>query len=124
MSWKHIVKVEVRRLDRKMSQLYYTAPEDSIFNEIKQAAIEIWQGYDDTFGYASEKISRISDMENIGDNVMYIFSMFDTSNQQRLARRLSVDARRAIGTRLLDAGMVGNLGFVTRENIELGREDK
>lgn len=41
-----------------MMNWYYVPPDDNIFNEMKQAAMSIWGSYDDTFGYASEKIAR------------------------------------------------------------------
>ena len=33
---------------------------DSIFKELKQEAIKIWQTYDNTYGYADEKINDLS----------------------------------------------------------------
>ena len=53
---------------------YYTAPPQEIFEDIKENARKIWQSYDDTYGYASEKIARI-DIENISDNAWYIVAM-------------------------------------------------
>lgn len=68
-----------------MSQeLYYTAPSDEIFEDIKQASIKIWNTYDDTYGYASEKINSIKDLQNVKDNYMYVVAMFDSSNQRIL----------------------------------------
>lgn len=68
-----------------MSQeLYYTAPSDEIFKDIKDNAIKIWQGYDDTYGYASEKIDSIKNLINLKDNYMYIVAMFDNDNQHKL----------------------------------------
>ena len=34
-----------------MKKLYYTPPSEECFNELKQKAIEIWQSYDNTYGY-------------------------------------------------------------------------
>lgn len=68
-----------------MSQeLYYTAPPDAIFEDIKKHAIQIWNGYDDTYGYRSEKIDRIKDLANVADNYMYMVAMFDSTNQAKL----------------------------------------
>jgi hypothetical protein len=64
--------------------LYYTAPTQEIFNDIKENAIKIWKTYDDQFGYASEKINSIKDIENVKDNYMYMVAMFDSSNQVSL----------------------------------------
>lgn len=88
-----------------MNSLYYTPPEESIFKEVKAAALAIWDSYDDTHGYATEKKDRISDIKNIKDNLMYIVAMFDISNQSKLAQSISPEARKAIRDRLRDGGM-------------------
>lgn len=75
---------------------YYTAPSDEIFNEIKEKAIEIWQTYDDTHGYATEKINRVKEITNVKDNWGYIVGMFDSTNQQKLLNRLSEGAKRKV----------------------------
>lgn len=72
---------------------YYTAPSDEIFNEIKERAIEIWQTYDDTYGYATEKIDRVKEITNVKDNWGYIVGMFDSPNQQKLLAKLSPEAQ-------------------------------
>lgn len=76
-----------------MNEDYYTAPSDKVFNEIKEAAIEIWQTYDDTYGYATEKITRVREITNVKDNWGYIVGMFDSPNQQKLLAKLSPEAR-------------------------------
>ena len=63
---------------------YYDAPDQDVFDDIKANAITIWQTYDDTHGYATEKINRIKDITNIKDNAWYIVAMFDQSNQKKL----------------------------------------
>ena len=72
---------------------YYTAPSDEVFNEIKEKSIEIWQTYDDTYGYASEKIERVNSITNSKDNWGSIVGMFDSTNQQKLLAKLSTEAR-------------------------------
>jgi len=94
-----------------MTTLYYTSPTNEIFNEVKQAAIEVWQTYDDTYGYASGKIGRITEIDNIKDNLMYIVAMFDDQNQMKLALKLSNEARKAVRERMLD-GRNTELGIV------------
>jgi hypothetical protein len=81
-------------------ELYYVPPKDTIFHEVKLRAIELWGTYDNTYGYSSEKINRIRNLENVGDNFMYIFAMFDVHNQSKIMRLLSEDARLAINQRL------------------------
>lgn len=69
-----------------------TTPATRVFNEIRDGAIEIWKTYDDTYGYATEKIDRIKDLNNITDNALYIISMFDLFNQRKLYEKLSQEA--------------------------------
>jgi len=87
-----------------MNKLYYTPPPDEIFNGVKEKAIEIWKTYNDDYGYATDKINEINGMGNIQDNVMFIVAMFDINNQERLADKLSPDARKAIRERMVDGG--------------------
>lgn len=86
-----------------MQRLYYTAPSEEIFNEVKEKAIIIWGRY--ASNYASEKISYITPLENIQDNVMTIIGMFDEHNQERLANMLSNETREAIRIRMIDGSM-------------------
>ena len=86
------------------AKLYYTAPSQEIFDEVQQAAIRIWSTYDDTHGYSTEKINRVTALENVEDNFMVIFAMFDGVNQKKLLGKLSEDARREIILRLFDGG--------------------
>jgi hypothetical protein len=65
---------------------------NEIFNEIKSAAIEIWQGYDDTYGYASEKIQRVNAINNVGDEWIEIVGMFDHDNRLKLLSMLPDEA--------------------------------
>ena len=75
---------------------YYDAPSDKIFNEIKEKAIEIWQTYDDTYGYASEKIDRVNSITNFKDNWGTIVGMFDNPNQKKLLAKLSPEAQNKV----------------------------
>lgn len=75
---------------------YYTAPSDAVFEEIKARAIEIWQTYDDTYGYATEKIERVKSITNVKDNWGFIVGMFDSPNQQKLLAKLSPEAREKV----------------------------
>lgn len=87
-----------------MEKLYYTPPSDKIFNEVKDACIKIWLEYDDTFGYATEKINSIKDLPNIQDNVMSMIARFDPINLGKLANKLSEEARTALRDRMIDGG--------------------
>lgn len=86
------------------TKLYYTAPPDNQFNELKEKAIEVWQDYDNEYGYVDEKVGRIKDIKNISDNFMYMVAMFDTENQRKLADKLSPETRQAVRERMIDGG--------------------
>jgi len=87
-----------------MKNLYYEAPTDEQFEEVKAKCIEIWNTYDDTYGYATEKIDRIKNMENIKDNVMFMIAMFDMNNMTKLSILLSSETRKAISDRFVVGG--------------------
>ena len=87
-----------------MTRLYYTPPTEEIFNELKLVAIELWRTYDDEFGYATEKINKIKDIQNVQDNFMYMVAMFDIGNQTRLSFMLSNNTAKAIRERMIDGG--------------------
>src|SRR3990167_7616185 len=90
-----------------MSKLYYTAPSDEIFNEVKKASMDLWiERYPEATSpyYAKEKVSEIESLQNISDNVMSIVARFDLNNQMLLAYKLSVEARFAIRDRIIDGG--------------------
>ena len=87
-----------------MEKLYYTPPKNKYFEELKSKAMELWNTYDDEFGYASGKINRIKDIENIKDNFMYIVAGFDYSNQRKLFEKLSEETRKEVRKRMIDGG--------------------
>lgn len=89
------------------AKLYYTPPDDNLFEELKAKAIELWtERYPEETSpfYAKEKIDRIKDIGNIQDNFMYIVAMFDIENQQLLADKLSMETRWAVSERMIDGG--------------------
>lgn len=71
---------------------YYTAPSQETFDDIKQAAIQMWSTFDNTYGYATEKIDRIKDLQNVEDNYAYIVAMFDPRNQITMLKYLESPA--------------------------------
>jgi hypothetical protein len=57
-----------------MSKLYYTAPNDKIFEEVKKASIDLWiERYPEATSpyYAKEKVAEIEPLQNVSDNVNY-----------------------------------------------------
>lgn len=88
-----------------MSKLYYTPPSNELFDELKESAIKVWSTYDDTYGYATEKINNIKNIGNVSDNFMYMVSMFDSENQIRLSTLLSEECSKEVRIRMVDGGM-------------------
>jgi len=87
-----------------MTKLYYTPPTDEQFNELKEKAIEIWSTMGDEPSYSQGKIGRIKDIENVGDNFMYMVAMFDQNNQKKLSEKLENETRGAVAERIKDGG--------------------
>ena len=90
-----------------MTKLYYTPPRQELFEAVKSRAMELWKEVDtdnDKYRYATSKINQIKDIENVGDNFMYIVAMFDINNQRKLADRLAQETRDAVRERMIDGG--------------------
>lgn len=60
----------------------YETPTVTVFDEMRSIATEIWNTYSDEFGYRSEKLNYINSLENIQDNAMVFYRMFDYSNKK------------------------------------------
>lgn len=91
-----------------MTRLYYTPPRQELFEAVKSRAMELWKEVDtdnDKYGYATEKINQIKDIQNVGDNFMYMVAMFDINNQRKLSDRLAQETREAIRERMIDGGL-------------------
>lgn len=68
---------------------------DELFNELKNAAMEVWQTYDNTYGYVDEKIAMMN-FPNVKDNYGTIIGMFDVHNQRKLYDKVSDEAKALI----------------------------
>lgn len=66
---------------------------NKLFEELKEAAINIWNGYDDTCGYATKKIDYLNNLNNVGDNYGTIIGMFDVRNQRKLYDTVGDDGK-------------------------------
>jgi len=89
------------------AKLYYTPPRQELFEAVKSRAMKLWKEVDtdnDKYGYATEKINQIKNIENIGDNFMHIIAMFDPNNQKILAARLADETKKEIHDRINDSG--------------------
>lgn len=85
--------------------LYYTPPTYEQFKELKSAAIALWSTMGDEPSYAEQKIGRIKDIANVGDNFMYMVAMFDHSNQIKLAAKVSPQTRIEVRERMRAGGV-------------------
>ncbi len=102
----------------KDEKLYYTPPPDEIFEEVKKEVInqiqnEIDEEYEDRSEeeiedgeYNSdlverlqEKIEKLSNLKNIGDNVIYLLLQITSYPQERCYRQISKEAREEIEKR-------------------------
>lgn len=80
-------------------ELYYTAPADDVFDEIKAAALSLWRSYGakpHNGLYVAEKVGRIEHITNVADNWMHMVAMFDTGNKLRLFATLRPETVRLI----------------------------
>lgn len=58
-------------------------PSIEIFNDMKQAATQVWRTYDNEYGYVDEKLNYVNGLSNIQDNAMVFYRMFDWENQRK-----------------------------------------
>jgi len=85
------------------AKLYYTAPPESQFRELKLAAELIWKNYNDPYS-ADKKAEHVKGIGNVRDNFMYIVAMFDPNNQRKLSRMISEETRKAVSDRYVSGG--------------------
>jgi hypothetical protein len=71
-------------------------PNQEIFDEMKSIATDIWNTYDNTYGYVTEKLERINSFGNIQDNAMVFYRMFDIQNQITFHFKASIHVREYI----------------------------
>ena len=86
------------------SKLYYTAPTDEEFAEMKKECIAQWETHDNSHGYVDGKVARIKDIENTQDNFMYMFAMFDIRGQREVVNRLNAETKKAVRERMISGG--------------------
>lgn len=79
---------------------YYKTPKQSIFDDIKENSIKIWQTYNNTYGYVDKKLNIIKDIKNFKDNAWYIVAMFDSNNQAKLLNMVKPETRKILLTLL------------------------
>lgn len=69
----------------------HITPTKEIFNEMIDIASIIWNQYDNKFGYVTEKLNIVNNIENYEDNIMTAYRMFDHINQLKFIALASND---------------------------------
>ena len=98
-------------------KLYYVAPPQKQFDELKQKAIEAWLyiGYEET--YSRKKQKQVHDISNVRDNFMYILGMFSSNNLRLISKALSQPTKKSIYDRLLSVNSPEALSFRPVEKV-------
>ena len=84
---------EVMNLDGKDFNLWYNPPEHYILSDMYNCARDVWLTYDDTYGYASEKIAYLGHMKDNPRDWMLCWTMFDDNNQNKFASLLLPESK-------------------------------
>lgn len=85
------------------AKLYYTPPSDEAFKDMQVASLKVWGGYENQ-NYRNEKQGEVDKLQNVGDNFMYMFAMFDQTNQQKVVSQLSGATKDELRYRMIDGG--------------------
>jgi len=68
-----------------------------VINDIADNAKKVWKNnYSDKFNYVTDKIKRINNLVETGDNPIFIYNMFDLNNKYKLMRELNEESRNFI----------------------------
>jgi hypothetical protein len=86
------------------TKLYYKSPKDSHFEELRSVCVRYWSTFDDTFGYATEKINQVKSFENNEGNFMTMVKMIHPLAWEVIAEVLSLETRNHISIRLEAGG--------------------
>lgn len=73
--------------------LWYIPPEQHILDDMYNTARDIWLTYDDTYGYATEKIEYLNHMKRNTRDYMLAWTMFDDTNQNKFAAKLQPESK-------------------------------
>lgn len=92
------LELDATMAENARKDLYYTAPPDANFEELRDAAAEIWRSID------PEKETYVLGIRNVRDNFMYLVGMLDSNNQLILSDRLYNVTRRMVHDRIVSTG--------------------
>lgn len=92
-------------------ELFYKPPKDECFEELKSLCIRFWECFPEFHmwderqeelerEYVQSKISRIKNLENIGNNFIFMVQMIHPFSRIRIAQALSFETRNEISMRL------------------------
>jgi len=71
----------------------FKPPKQIIFNEIKGACIDMWNTFDNTWGYVDDRLFMVEQIHNTGGDVMFLLNMFDPPLRAYVISTLSPEAR-------------------------------
>jgi len=71
----------------------YLPPRQKVFNEIKKACIDMWNTFDNTYGYVDEKLAIAEQIRNVGGDVMILLNMFHPTLRELIIFELSPEAK-------------------------------
>jgi hypothetical protein len=71
----------------------FRPPRQIIFDEIKGACIDMWNTYDNTWGFVDEKLALVEQIHNHGGDVMLLLNMFNPNMKEFIIKNLSPDAK-------------------------------
>lgn len=83
-------------------KLFYTPPNDKVFEELKNACIKFWTicFKEDGKDYVEEKVSRINSLKNEGPNFISMVQMIHPNSRILIAKQLSYETRYEVSRRL------------------------
>jgi hypothetical protein len=90
------------------SKLWYKAPSDVIFNEMKTAFLQVWSKYAIEW-LKNDTVETAKNLTNIRDNYTWFFTKCDWINQNEFIWLLKKEARKYILKRIYANELTGNM---------------
>lgn len=75
---------------------------DEIFNDVKNKIINVWNTYDNQFGYVDEKIETINSLPQEWDSVILMFRMFHVLVRNEIIKTLNEETTTSLKLELSD----------------------
>ena len=75
---------------------------DEIFNDVKNKIINVWNTYDNQFGYVDEKIETINSLPQEWDSVIRMFRMFHVLLRDEIIKTLNEETTTSLKLELSD----------------------